>query len=185
MRWLIAALLLMTACTSVRPYKKVAADARVTVEKKAILAPFVSAHYPPQFRVVRDTIVRVDTVNNEAFVYELGKIIDSLIFLPKDTVRVKDPAMKKRVDSLIRLCGRSVIKTEVYTDTVYLTDAAKDMALSQFISSVQAENARLKSDAEDLKAKSSGATKKLRMYMIGMYAAIALALMFLFLLFKR
>lgn len=175
----------MAACTSVRPYKKVAADARVTVEKKAILAPFVSAHYPPQFRVVRDTIVRVDTVNNEAFVYELGKIIDSLIFLPKDTVRVKDPAMKKRVDSLIRLCGRSVIKTEVYTDTVYLTDAAKDMALSQFISSVQAENARLKSDAEDLKAKSSGATKKLRMYMIGMYAAIALALMFLFLLFKR
>lgn len=185
MRWLTASLLLMTACTSVRPYKKVAADARVTVEKKAILAPFVSAHYPPQFRVVRDTIVRVDTMYNEAFVYELGKIIDSLIFLPKDTIRVKDMDMKKRVDSLVRLCGRSVIKTEVYTDTVYITDGAKDMAISQFISTVQSENARLKSDNEDIKAKSSGATKKLRMYMIGMYAAIALALMFLFLLFKR
>jgi hypothetical protein len=93
--------------------------------------------------------------------------------------------MKKRVDSLIRLCGRSVIKTEIYTDTVYVADGAKDMALNQFVSSVQAENARLKSDNADLKEKSSGASKKLRMYMIGMYAAIALALMFLFLLFKR
>lgn len=185
MRWVVAALLLMMACTSVRPYKKVAADARVTTEKKAILAPFVSVHYPPQFRVVRDTIVRIDTMYNEVFVYELAKIIDSLIFLPKDTVRVKDPAMKKRIDSLVRLCGRSVIKTEIHTDTVYVADGAKDMAISQFISTVQAENARLKSDNADLIAKSSGASKKLRIYMIGMYAAIALALMFLFLLFKR
>jgi len=185
MRWLLPALLLMMACTSVRPYKKVAADARVTTEKKAILAPFVATHYPPQFRVIKDTIVRMDTTYNERFVYELAKIIDSLIFVPKDTIRVKDPAMKKRVDSLIRLCGRSVIKTEIYTDTVYVADGAKDMALNQFVSGVQAENASLKSDNADLKEKSSGASKKLRMYMIGMYAAIALALMFLFLLFKR
>lgn len=185
MRWLVAVLLLMMSCTSVRPYKKVAADARVTTDKKTILAPFVATHYPPQLRVIKDTVVRMDTMYNEVFVYQLAKIIDSLIFLPKDTVRVKDLTMKRKVDSLVRLCGRSVIKTEIYTDTVYVTDGAKDMALNQFISSVQAENARLKIDADDAKKNSSGASKKLRLYMSGMYAAIALALMFLFLLFKR
>lgn len=181
----MAIILLFAACTSVRPYKQVAADAHVTTEKKAIIAPFVSTHFPPTFRVVRDTLHIIDTAYNERFVYELSKIIDSLIFAPKDTVRVENPANKRRIDSLVRLCSRSINKTTILRDTVWMTDPGRDMALTHFISNVQAENVLLKKEAEDSKLKASSSGKKLRLYMFGMYGAIALALMFLILLFKR
>jgi hypothetical protein len=184
MRW-VAIILLFAACTSVRPYKKVAADARVTTEKKAIIAPFVSTHFPPVYRTVRDTIKTVDTLYNESFVYELSKIIDSLIFMQRDTVKVDNPAIRRRLDSLIRVCSRTTVRTITLRDTIFVPDPAKDMALSQFVSSVQAENVAVKKEADDCKLKSSSAGKQLRSYMFGMYGAIALALMLLILLFKR
>lgn len=181
----MAIILLFAACTSVRPYKQVAADAYVTTEKKAIIAPFVSTHFPPTVRTVRDTLHIIDTAYNEQFVYELSKIIDSLIFAPKDTVRVDDPTNKRRIDSLIRLCSRSINKTTILRDTVWTTDPGKDMALTRFISIIQAENASLKKESDEIKTKADSSGKKLRLYMFGMYGAIALALMFLILLFKR
>ena len=37
---------LITSCSTTRHYKKVATDPQVTVEKKAIIAPWVSTNFP-------------------------------------------------------------------------------------------------------------------------------------------
>jgi hypothetical protein len=181
MRWVVAILLFVAACTSVRPYRQVAADARVTTEKKAIIAPFVSAHFPPVYRTVRDTIRLTDTAYNGKLMYELYKTIETLLNAPK----TDNPETKRRLDSLIKACSQSVTTTVTIRDTVYIADEAKDMAISQFVSSVQAENAILKTDTKEYKDRSDAAAKRMRTYMLGMYAAIAVAFMLLILLFKR
>ena len=185
MRVLLIIVLAMVACTSVRHYAKVAADAHVTIEKKSIIAPFVSTHFPPNFKVVRDTVIRMDTVVDGMFIYELSKIIDSLIMLPKDTVKVDNPRLRARIDSLIVRCGSSVKRTEIYTDTLYVTDAAKEYALSQFISSVQSENTLLKKEAKESNDKWEIAVKKSRSANIKFVSACFAALILLILLFKR
>lgn len=178
---MVAILLFVAACTSVRPYKQVAADARVTTEKKAIIAPFVSAHFPPVYRTVRDTLRITDTAYNGKLMYELYKTIEVLLNAPK----TDNPETKKRLDSLIKACSRTVNTTVTIRDTIYVTDAAKDMAISQFVASVQSENATLKTDVDEYKDRAEAATKRMRTYMLAMYGAMVSALMLLILLFKR
>jgi hypothetical protein len=113
--------------------------------------------------------------------YELYKTIETLLNAPK----TDNPETKRRLDSLIKACSQSVTTTVTIRDTVYIADEAKDMAISQFVSSVQAENAILKTDTKEYKDRSDAAAKRMRTYMLGMYAAIAVAFMLLILLFKR
>lgn len=70
-----------------KTYKKVATDYNVTTEKKAIIAPWVSVHFPPTTEFIfgkSDTLI--ETVYDEQALSELNEIIDSLLLMPKDSV---------------------------------------------------------------------------------------------------
>lgn len=185
MNKILIVILMMTACTSVRHYKKVATDVRVTPEKKAIIAPFVTTYFPPIYRVTRDTLVTIDTVYNETFVYELSKIIDSLIFSYRDTIRVDNPVIRKRLDSMIRSCGKTVVRVDKYVDTIYVNDAAREFSIIQMMSTVESENASLKEKMSKMEDSTSSNRKKFRISVFVGALTGLLSLVLLILMFKR
>ena len=94
----------MVGCgVSVRLYKKVASDPAPTVDKLAILAPFVAANYPTKETFIQgksDTTIIHDTTTETAIIYDtITKRYDSIkiknivlnrFIMRIDTIRVKE-----------------------------------------------------------------------------------------------
>lgn len=94
----------MVGCgVSVRLYKKVASDPAPTVDKLAILAPFVAANYPIKETFIQgksDTTIIHDTTLTTAIIYDtITKRYDSIkiknivlnrFIMRIDTIRVKE-----------------------------------------------------------------------------------------------
>src|SRR5574343_172211 len=122
MRKLIIVLALLTGCKATeKTYRKIATDTHVTTEKKNIISPWVSVHFPNKTEFIfgkPDTIVNV--VYDELALGELTSIVDSLLMLPKDS-------------AIKYIQGLSKTKT-VYvhrTDTLYKEDAGMVYSLKQ------------------------------------------------------
>ena len=79
-------LLLLSGC-SLTKYKKVATDTRVTSEKKAIIAPWVSVHFPTKTEFIQGKTDTIETIlTDDNTITELNGIIDSLLVMHKDSV---------------------------------------------------------------------------------------------------
>lgn len=104
LKYIVILPLIMAGCgVSVRLYKKVASDPTPTVDKLAILAPFVAANFPIKETFIvgkSDTTIIHDTTLTTAIIYDtIAKRYDSIIIknivsnrfiLRIDTIRVKE-----------------------------------------------------------------------------------------------
>lgn len=104
-------IVLLSGCSLTKHYKKVATDSRVTSEKKAIIAPWVSVHFPTRTEFVQGRTDTIETIlTDDQTITELNSIIDSLLVMPKDSViKYLHENCKEKV---------KVIRT-VRVDTVY------------------------------------------------------------------
>ncbi len=94
----------MLGCgVSTRLYKKVASDNSPTIDKLAILAPFVAANYPTKETFIQgksDTTIIYDTTLTTAIIYDtitkqydsikIKNIVSNRFILRIDTIRVKE-----------------------------------------------------------------------------------------------
>lgn len=180
--------LLIVSCNPTKPYRKVASDPNVTPKKKAIIAPFVSMHFPIQERIVSDTVVVVDTVYDEKTTYILSTIIDSLIMQKKDTVRIRDRKVEERL--LYRLaemkkeCGRVVTIHERITDTVFREDEAKTFALREYATGLENRNSKLSYDLEVADKMVSSARKKAVIMTILFAISLLLLILMIYIILK-
>jgi hypothetical protein len=157
-------ILLLVSCSGVKHYRKVATDTKVTVEKKAIIAPFVSTYFPVRERVKSDTVIKVDTVYDESTSKFFSDIIDSLVKSPAK----KDYALIKKYEELKKACAYRPETTIYIRDTIYAIDEAERFAMDQYVKSVEQENAILKKDknvAEDRMNDAIRAKRSLSIYL--------------------
>lgn len=88
---------------SIRLYKKVASDPAPTVDKLAILAPFVAANYPTKETFIQgksDTTTIHDTTTETAIIYDIiskrydsikiKNIVSNRFIMRIDTIRIKE-----------------------------------------------------------------------------------------------
>lgn len=104
LKYIVILPLIMVGCgVSVRLYKKIASDPSPTVDKLAILAPFVMANFPIKETFIKgksDTTIIHDTTLTTAIIYDtITKRYDSIkiknivlnrFILRIDTIRVKE-----------------------------------------------------------------------------------------------
>lgn len=162
-KW-VAILIILISCTPTKPYRKVASDTDVTPKKKAIIAPFVSMHFPVRERVTSDTVRIVDTVYDEKTTYILSTIIDSLIMRGKDTIRLRDKRAEARLVEQLKVakkeCGRVITIKETIKDTIWQEDEAKTFAMRDYITKLEAKNGTLTHDLEVADKKVSAEFKR-------------------------
>lgn len=103
-KYLIILPIILAGCgVSVRLYNKIATDPKVTVDKLAILAPFVVANYPTKETFIpgkSDTTTIHDTTTQTAIIYDtILKRYDSIkiktialnrLILRTDTIMIKE-----------------------------------------------------------------------------------------------
>jgi hypothetical protein len=180
--------LLFVSCNPTKPYRKVASDPNVTPKKKAIIAPFVSMHFPIQERIVSDTVVVVDTVYDEKTAYILSTIIDSLIMQKKDTIRVRDRRVEERLlsrlDEMKKECGRVVTIRERITDTIFREDEAKTFALREYATNLENKNAKLTYDLEVADKRVSHARSRVVVMTILFVLSLLLLILLIYLMLK-
>lgn len=171
MRKLIIVLALLTGCKATeKTYRKIATDTQVTTEKKNIISPWVSVHFPPTTEFVfgkPDTIVNV--VYDELALGELSSIVDSLLMLPKDSV-------------IQYLKGANKTRT-VYvhrTDTLYKEDAGAVYSLKQQLAVCDQDVNMKLTEIKDLKEKVDK-VKETRNYLIGVLCLIGFGVIVFFL----
>jgi len=157
-------ILLLVSCNPTKPYKRVAADPNVTPKKKAIIAPFVSAHFPIKERITTDTIRVIDTVYDENTVLVLANIIDSMIMVKKDTVIVRDISTERRLSEQLRLakknCGRIITVRETIKDTIWQEDGATTLLLRDQIAKMDIRNNSLSYDVDVANKKAASASNR-------------------------
>ena len=103
-KYLVILPIILAGCgVPVRLYNKIATDSKVTIDKLAILAPFVAANYPTKETFIAgksDTTIIHDTTLTTAIIYDtILKRYDSIIIktialnrliLRTDTIRIKE-----------------------------------------------------------------------------------------------
>jgi hypothetical protein len=106
LKYLIILPIILAGCgISVRLYNKIATDSKVTVDKLAILAPFVAANYPTKETFIvgkSDTTTIHDTTTQTAIIYDtilkrydsikIKTIVLNRLVLRTDTIRIKEVA---------------------------------------------------------------------------------------------
>ena len=104
LKYIVILPLILAGCgVSVRLYNKIATDSKVTVDKLAILAPFVAANYPTKETFIvgkSDTITIHDTTLTTAIIYDtilkrydsikIKTIVLNRLVLRIDTIRIKE-----------------------------------------------------------------------------------------------
>lgn len=138
MRLFIIVVIALIGCNTTKPYRKIALDTDVTMYKKAIIAPWVSVHFPNQTIFIPgqvDTVEKV--VYDEDALSQMNDIIDSLLMLPRDSV------IKLLKEKCIPIT-KTVYLTRV--DTVQREDAAKVFVLQQSLSRSESAIVQLNSD---------------------------------------
>jgi len=138
MRLLIIVVIALIGCNTTKHYKKVSTDTDVTLLKKAIIAPWVSVHFPNQTTFIPGRVDSVEkVVYDEKALSEMNDIIDSLLMLPKDSV------IKLLKEKCIPIT-KTVYLTRV--DTVQRDDPAKIFVLQQSLARSEAAIVQLNAD---------------------------------------
>jgi len=179
---IIILFLILVSCSTVRHYKKVATDTRVTTEKKAIIAPFVSTYFPVRERVKSDTVKVTDTLYDEGTAHMLSDIIDSLLAKPQK----KDTALIRKFQELKKKCASLVSTTITIRDTIYTVDEAERFTLTQYVKATEAENSVLKKEKELADKRLADMRKQKSWLIVSLVLAglIIAALLYFFLRFK-
>ncbi len=119
--YILTFIVLLSGCSLTKHYKKVATDTRVTSDKKAIIAPWVSVHFPTKTEYVKGKTDTIETlITDDVVISELNQIIDSLLLLPKDSA----------IKYLHKNCKEKVIRT-VRVDTMYQENGGTIYSLKQ------------------------------------------------------
>jgi hypothetical protein len=119
--YILTFIVLLSGCSLTKHYKKVATDTDVTSKEKAIIAPWVSVHFPTKTEYVQGKTDTIETlITDDGVISELNQIIDSLLLLPKDSA----------IKYLHKNCKEKVIKT-VRVDTVYNENGGTIYSLKQ------------------------------------------------------
>jgi hypothetical protein len=104
LKYIVILPIILAGCgVSVRLYNKIATDPKVTVDKLAILAPFVAANYPTKETFIQgksDTTTIHDTTLTTAIIYDtilkrydsikIKTIVLNRLVLRTDTIRIKE-----------------------------------------------------------------------------------------------
>jgi hypothetical protein len=184
----ILIVLLFVSCNPTKPNRKVASDPNVTPKKKAIIAPFVSTHFPVTERIVSDTVRIVDTVYDEKTTYILSTIIDSLIMRKQDTVRIRDRKAEAKLiaqlNEIKKDCGRLITIHEKITDTIYQEDEAKTFAMREYITKLESKNSTLSYDIEVADKRVASANKRIAAITILFVVCLLLLILMIYLLLK-
>jgi hypothetical protein len=184
----VAILLVLISCTPTKHYRKVASDPNVTPKKKAIIAPFVSAHFPVKERIVSDTVRIVDTVYDEKTTYILSTIIDSLIMRKQDTVRIRDRKAEAKLiaqlNEIKKDCGRLITIHEKITDTIYQEDEAKTFAMREYITRLESKNSTLSYDLEVADKRVGSANRRVALMTVLFVVCLLLLILMIYLLLK-
>ena len=145
-----------------KSYRKVATDTRVTSEKKAIIAPWVSVYFPVEEGFITgEEVVKIDTQ------YQAFNYYDTIT----NTV--------KRVDTV------KVVKETVRIDTVQKENYARVLLLRREVSLLEGEvvtQQGLRKDAEARRDQAKGNNKTLIWWVIGLGVALLASI---YLHFKR
>lgn len=176
----LLSLLLLLSCSSVRHYRKVATDTEVTPEKKAIIAPWVSAHFPIDIVYLQgEEIVVVDSTFNQALIDSLIVSIDSLTsaFSKINVDSLKEAIRKECVP-------KTVYKTRVRVDTVKVPDKALIFTLQRDLETCNGVNASLQEKLNQAQAKIDAHGKKTTNYIIYLVIGLAVIGLQTFLLVK-
>lgn len=153
-------IILLMACNPLRHWKGVAVDADVTMQKKAIIAPMVALHFPPETKYIKgDTVIKV--------------IIDTLVdidttYLPGDTI----------TKIITKLRERTIVKTVI--DTVYQLNTAEVFALREHISKQEQLLNELIAKSQELKDDADDAHRSRRWWVFGFFLLAAFNLFVLY-----
>jgi hypothetical protein len=182
----VAILLVLISCTPTKHYRKVASDPNVTPKKKAIIAPFVSAHFPVKERIVSDTIIKIDTVYDENTVLLLSTIIDSLIMTKTEKVVDKsvETRLRQQLASVKKKCGQRVTVRETIRDTIYQEDEAKTFALRDYITKLESKNSTLSYDLEVADKRVGSANRRVALMTVLFVVCLLLLILMIYLLLK-
>lgn len=173
--------LLLLSCSSVRHYRKVATDTEVTPEKKAIISPWVSAHFPavPEY-IKGDSVIVYDTTYNFHIIDSLVKSIDSLA---ASQMYIDVDSLKRAIEAQCR--PKTVYKTTVRIDTIKIRDEALVFTLRRDLEVASGENAALVVKLKEAEDKLSKAGKKGTTYILYIIAAGILVVFQGYLLVKK
>jgi hypothetical protein len=156
MKYIIIILLFFSCKVSDKTYKKVATDTKVTSEKKAIIAPWVSVYFPISNKVIAgQTMVTVDTVFRAYSYYDT--VFNMLVH--RDTV--------------------TLTKTIHRTDTTYQEDYAKLLISRRQVAELEGEivAAKLNQRNAEIRAeKVAGRERNMWLWIIGLAIALAVSI---------
>lgn len=180
--FLVFSILLLFSCSPLRHYKGVATDTEVTPEKKSIISPWVSIHFPQETKYVKGDdvlIVKVDSTYNQEAVDSLKHSLDSLL-------RTGKPI---NIDSLVKAVEKNC-KPKIYyketlrVDTVFTADAGIVYSLKYALAQSEAREIMLKERVKGLEQQVQDQKGKARNLLIYLIIAIVVALGEAYLLLK-
>lgn len=162
--------LLLLSCSSLKHYRKVATDTEVTPEKKAIISPWVSVHFPtvPQY-IKGDSVIVVDTAYNLHVIDSLLGVVDSIA---ANQIVVDLDSLKRVIESQCR--PKTVYKTTVRIDTLKMRDEALVFSLTRDLEVANAHNVALSTKLKETEEKLAKASKKGTTYILYIVAAAIL-----------
>jgi hypothetical protein len=134
---------ILIGCNPLRHYQKVATDPNVTAEKKAIIAPFMSVHFPPEIKYVKgENITTSDTVMNYYFY--------------RDTLTNRDTVVKEI----------KITDTKVRVDTVYRDNPGFTNVLRRARITAEANELTARIEKRDAELKLAAAKSNNRDYIL-------------------
>lgn len=173
--------MLLVSCGVLRHYRKVATDTNVTPEKKAIISPWVSAHFPTTPEYIKgDSVVVVDTTYNLRLIDSLVASIDSIV---AHQIVIDLDSLKRAIEAQCR--PRTVYKTTVRVDTLKVKDEALVFTLSRDLEKANAQNASLSVQLKETQDRLEKASKKRGTYILYIIAAGILVVFQGYLLVKK
>jgi hypothetical protein len=175
--------MLFNSCSSVRHWKRVAADANVTKEKKDIITPKVMAMFPPQHIFIPGRVeIKTDTVVDVEGMLELAGALDSVLAVCAEGATNKDST---RQAILSRFKPRIVRVIQRQVDTVQVPATGQLYALQDEIEGLGTQVAQLKGDKISLEAREGKLEAKANKWLWLFIAACVLLILSVVLHFKR
>jgi hypothetical protein len=160
----------LSGCSLTKHYKKVATDTQVTSEKKAIIAPWVSVHFPSKTEYIQGKVDTIETlITDDGVISELNAIIDSLLLLPKDSA----------IRYLHKNCKEKVIRT-VRVDTMYQENGGTIYTLKQQLAVCDYEVVTVRQQLKDSEEKNKKLSNQ-RNYLIGIISLFVFGIIVFFL----
>lgn len=164
MKYIILLVALIGCKATEKTYRKVATDLRVTAEKKAIIAPWVSVYFPNGVMYLPG---KTDTITewfyaDDSVVRELNELIDSLLLVEPKLVTVLQKS--KPITKVVTIHK---------TDTVQVDNAGVVYALQRSLTLCEAERVKSIVDMESKEQSVQKITKQ-RNILIGILAGLLL-----------